>query len=386
MHGKLIDFRRGKMYTLSVGDFISEAAKSVYPYAVKTRRILHSMPELSDEEYKTSEFLYGELTSMGYKPVRIHTGMFVDVKGSEGKKTVALRCDFDALPVCEKTGLPFASNNGCMHACGHDAHTAMCLSVAKVLAGSPPKNNVRLIFQFGEEGAGGAARMIDGGAIDDIDMIFALHLSPDVLKGNFSTCAGAMFAGVIEFDAEFYGKSSHVAMLDEGSDALAAAVAFMGDAQSGAAKLGSKVRLHVGKVSAGSARNIVADYAKLECTLRFHDKKDGIDVLAAAEKALTAADAKFGTAGKINILTEYPPLINDAAAVEEFLRHADAAEAKPAFTAEDFAMYLQRTRGCMAWLGVRDGAHTYPLHSDKFDFDESAMLSGIDVLLKLVRS
>lgn len=371
------------MYTLSVSKYVSENAEAILPFAVETRRALHQIPELSDEEYKTSEYIFSRLTALGYCPVRIHTGMFVDIPGSVGKKRIAFRADFDALPLTENTGLKFASVNGCMHACGHDAHTAMALSLAALLKETCPENNIRIIFQFGEEGNGGAAKMIEGGAIDGVDMIFALHLSPEVAKGEFATRPGALFAGVVEFDVDIKGKSSHVAKRGAGADALLAAAGYI--VQMNAVTEGNDaVRYQTGKIMSGAARNIVADAAKLECTLRYFDKDDRSGMMDAALKVLSETSSAAGVRGSIDIKCEYPPLINDKNAVEIFSKANKTTDIAPSFTGEDFAMYLEVIPGCMVWLGVRDENHTYPLHSDKFDFDENVMSKGIQAFLNLI--
>lgn len=340
------------------------------------------MPELSDAEFNTSGYIYGQLCAMGFDPVRIHTGMYIDIKGSEGSRTVALRADFDALPIRENTGLPFASTNGCMHACGHDAHTAMCLSAARILSKSRPVNNVRIIFQFAEEGSGGAGRMIEKGAIGGVDMVFALHLSPDIEKGRLATRAGALFAGVVEFDIGITGRSSHVARRELGVDALLASAELVGELSDLAAGYPG-VRFQTGKLTAGSARNIVAGSAALECTLRYYDKADRESVTGQIDLCLDRVAGKYGAVCVKNVLAHYPPLINDSGAANAFKSVNPIIDTQPQFTAEDFAMYLERIPGCMTWLGVRDPQHTHPLHSDKFDFDESVMKAGIQALLNL---
>lgn len=350
-------------------------------YAVRVRRELHSMPELSSREFRTGEYIAERLTELGVAFRRAHTGLIADVAGGDGK-TVALRADFDGLPIKERTGLPFASTNGCMHACGHDGHTAMLLAAAKYLSSHKPAHNVRLIFQFGEEGDGGAETMIQRGALDGVDVIYAFHLCPDLDFGRVGTSPDTLFAGVAEFDVEFSGRSSHCAAKEEGVDALAAAVEFA-SVIDGAREEHKNTLLHVGKLTAGSARNVVAGSAALECTFRFFDKADREPVLDNLRGLVRETDAKFGTRGKLTVKSVYPPLVCDARCVRVLSSLTDVVTMPGRYTSEDFAFYLERVPGCMAWLGVRDETHTSPLHSDTFDFDERVLAAGAELFIKL---
>ena len=340
------------------------------------------MPELSSEEFKTSAYIKSRLASFGYTPRAAHTGLLADVKGREGGKTIALRADFDALPIAEKTGLPFASASGNMHACGHDGHTAMLLGAAKYFTEHPPARNVRLIFQFGEEGDGGAATMIGQGALDGVDEIYAFHLCPELEKGKIGTNRATLFAGVAEFDVTFEGKSSHCAAREEGVDALASAVRFAAFAGSVAGGR-DDLLVHVGKITGGSARNVVAGSAKLECTFRYYRKSDCDIILDALRGAVKACDEAAGTRGALSVKAIYPPLVNDPHCVDTLARVSEITEMPGRFTAEDFAFYLEKVPGCMAWLGIRDCCHNSPLHSDTFDFDESVLAKGAETFIKL---
>lgn len=343
-------------------------------YAVGVRRALHARPELSGQEYGTSEFIRRELEGMGYTVCGIRTGLVTEARGSRGG-TIALRADTDALPVTEKTGLPFAATCGRMHACGHDGHTAMLLAAAKLFTLRTPERNVRLIFQYGEEGEGGAEKMIAGNCLDGVSEIYAFHLCPELAKGTFATNSSCLFAGVMEFDVRLTGKSSHCAAPDEGADALAAAARFV--IESKAALGGENTLMHTGKLVAGSARNIVAGEAALECSFRYREKS----ALAAAKERLgellSDIRERTGVSGAMTVRAVYPPLVNDARCVAKLRALTGAGHMDGRFTAEDFAFYAEKVPACMCWLGVRDETHTSPLHSDTFDFDESVMKEGI---------
>ncbi len=359
----------------------ADKTESLLDYMISVRRHIHADPELSSEEYSTSAFIERELAAFGLVTKKAHTGLIADIKG-KGKGTVAFRADFDALPIAEKTGLPFASSNGNMHACGHDGHTAMLLGAAKYLSAHMPENNVRLIFQFGEEGDGGAETMIGHGATDGVDAVYAFHLCPELDKGRIGTNDSTLFAGVAEFDVIFEGKSAHCASRSEGVDALAAAAEFYKKLDSCRGSRANTL-LHVGALAAGTARNVVACAAELKCSFRFFDKADMPPVLDDVRRLIENTDAAFGTTGRLDVRSVYPPLVNDAKCVGRLGKLTELTKTDGRYTAEDFAFYLERVPGCMAWLGVRDEKHDSALHSDTFDFDETVMLTGAELFIKL---
>ena len=354
-------------------------------YMTRIRRDLHAMPELSSEEYRTSEYIAERLDELGLSYRKAHTGLIADIKGREGRATVAFRADFDALPVTERTGLPFAATCGRMHACGHDGHTAMLLGAAKYLSCHVPRNNVRLVFQFGEEGDGGAVTMIEGGALEDVDAIFAFHLCPELEKGRVGTNRATLFAGVAEFDVAFEGVSSHCAVREEGKDALAAGV-YVASRMERCVTGRPNTLLHVGKMTGGSARNIVARDARLECSFRFFSESDRDPVLDGVRELVDEADRTFGTRGETVVRSVYPPLVNDPRAVDVLESVTPLTEMPGRYTAEDFAFYLRKVPGAMAWLGIRDALHTSPLHSDTFDFDENVLSVGTDIFIRLAET
>ena len=358
-------------------------SRDLLAYAVSVRRKLHASPELSGEEYGTSAFIRGELERMGYTPRAVHTGLIADA-GKSGD-ILALRADIDALPIAENTGLPFAAKCGRMHACGHDGHTAMLLAAAKYFSAHPPARRLRFIFQFGEEGEGGAEKMIGGGALDGVSEIYAFHLCPELEKGKFATNDGTLFAGVMEFDTEVRGKSSHCASPEEGADAIAAAAHIIAEAKRLAERKGNAL-MHTGKITGGYARNVVADRAILECSFRYTQKSRLAEVREELAALLRETDEKYGTRSERKIKSVYPPLVNDARCAAKMAELTGAGYIGGRYTAEDFAFYAEKVPACMCWLGIRDEKHTSPLHSDTFDFDESVMEKGIETFVKLAES
>lgn len=353
-------------------------------YLIRTRRALHKLAELSGEEYATSEFIVNELRSFGYKPKKIGTGVYCDV--GKGKNRLAFRADIDALPITEDTeytGVDFAASGNVMHACGHDGHTANLLNVARIV-GARSEVPLRFIFQFGEEGIGGSERMIEGGVLDGVDEIYALHLCPELDEGKIGYCYGGMFAGCVEFDVNINGVSAHCATPEKGADAIGASCFAAAELKKAAEDAG--LLCNLGKISGGAARNIIADRCKSEYTLRFYDMAKAEGVMMDLERALIKSDGIFKTNHEIISSAVYPPLINDALAVDKvrMIAAERAVEMQPRNTAEDFSNYLQKARGCMVWLGIKSGIHDKPLHSDKFSFDERALLVGTELFLKLV--
>ncbi|MCH5162897.1 MAG: amidohydrolase [Clostridiales bacterium] len=354
-------------------------------YLTVTRRKLHALAELSGEEYKTSAFIVDELKSFGYKPKTIGTGVYCDAGKGNGR--LAFRADFDALPIKENvavTGCDFAAEGEVMHACGHDGHTANLLNLARIYSITPPPVPLRFIFQFGEEGIGGSETMIDGGVLDGVDEIYALHLCPELDMGKVGYCYGGTFAGCVEFDFEITGRAAHCATPEKGADAIRAAL-YVADA---AIKIAEDkgLLINLGKIEGGAARNIVAQSCKCFYTLRFFDSAACEEVMLNIERALIAADERYGTSHRIITNAVYPPLINDALSVDKVRKvMGDAAVAvPPRYTAEDFSNYLLKVPGCIVWLGTGKDGMRSPLHSDTFAFDEKALLLGTELFQKLV--
>lgn len=355
-------------------------------YMTETRRKLHSMAELSGAEFKTSVFIGAELEKFGYKPKTVGTSVFCDVGG--GGNRLAFRADIDALPITENvaiTGMKEYAADGVMHACGHDGHVANLLNVARIVGGNS-KVPLRFIFQSDEEATGGSVALIEAGVLDGVDEIYALHLCPELEESVIGYCYGGMFSGCCEFDVKTTGKSGHCAEPESGADAIRSAL------ETAAAAFGSAnahgLLINLGKLTGGSARNIIADTCLSEYTLRFYDMSKCESVMLDIERAALKADDMYGTDHSIISVALYPPLINSALCVDKVrnVMPESCIAVSPRNTAEDFSNYLQHVSGCMVWLGVRSPGHTAPLHSECFSFDERALLKGTELFLKLIRS
>lgn len=364
---------------------ISLKTKQYLETLTALRRDLHRIPEISAMEFRTSAYIKEYLIKLGLKPKEIFTGIYVDIKGKNESKTIALRADIDGLSLTEKNDTAYKSTNGCMHACGHDGHTAILLVMALILTKEIPAVNVRLIYQFGEEGSGGAAQMIEKGVLEGVDEIYALHLNPALPLGQISTTGGAMFAGTVEFIIEIFGQAAHCAEPESGKDALKAAAEFICESKTANQKYKNNTLLHIGKLESGSARNIISNYSKMLATLRFFDFAAQEYIMAQISEILAKIDNEYKTNHKITVESVYSPLINSAYAVNKVKKlFPEIEECAPKFTAEDFGAYTEKVNGCMVWLGVGDEKHSSPLHSDTFDFDETALLYGIEFFSKII--
>jgi amidohydrolase len=348
------------------------------------RADLHRIPELSRAEFKTQSYICDFLTARRIPFYKIKTGVVADFKGSKAGGRIALRADIDALPIAEKTDVPYRSTNGNMHACGHDAHTAMLLCVCDLLKNAPPPRPVRAVFQFGEEGTGGAEDMIKGGALDGADEIYGLHVSPDLTEGTYAASAGAVMAGAVEFDVYFTGRSAHCAQSEKGIDAIKPVGALLAALKSFTEHVPHTL-LHVGKITAGAARNVVADAAECACTLRYFTDEAREAVMGKLTQFLAETDKMYGTSHRIAVGAVYPPLVNDADAVEKVRAVCpELLPAVPSYTAEDFAFYLQKIPGCFVWLGTKSERFAAPLHSCLFGLREEALLYGVELLMRMI--
>jgi amidohydrolase len=369
-------------------------ARKGYPSQVKWRRHLHQYPELSDQEFETTAFLKKELKRLGLKikPIRMPTGVVAELKGTRPGPTIAVRSDIDALPVTEQTGLRFASKiAGRMHACGHDLHAATVLGTAAVLAQfrKELRGTVRFLFQPAEETPpGGAIQMIKHGALQGVDTIFGLHVDPTLPVGTVGLCEGPMMASVVDFDITVYGRGGHAARPHLAVDAIVAASAVVEALQ----KIVSRYTdpqvplvLSIGKISGGTARNVVADRVELTCTARTLSPDLGRRLPTLVSKTVTGVCRAHGAKGKIDFVASYPMLINDATTNRLYrevfggmfgLKNVRVSDR--VLGGEDFARYLQQVPGAMCRLGVRNAriGATRPWHSSQFIADENAMFYG----------
>ena len=377
------------------------AVKRRFPAAVKLRRHLHQHPELSFGEHRTAKTIAAELKALGCRvQSRVgRTGVVGTLTSGRGGRVVAVRSDMDALPVLEQTGLPFASRNpGVMHACGHDSHMASVTATAAVLAELRDhwRGTIKFIFQPAEEEPpGGAVEMIADGVLTkpDVEMIFGLHVDPWIPTGRIGLKDGPMMAQVDDFDVEVVGKSGHGARPHLGHDAIYIASQVINALQSIASRridpLDSVV-VTIGRITGGSARNVLAGAVTMNGTLRTLNAKTAKSARKMIQQIARTTGRAHGGDAKIRFYAGYPAVINSQAANDIYrsvIRESFGARAvvelkEPLMGGEDFAYYLQQVPGAMMRLGVRNSraGSTYAWHHPRFTIDERAMAVGIQVL------
>lgn len=345
---------------------------------IRWRRALHRIPETDWQVEQTRDYLAAQLAPMGcriFSPVGSALCARFDCGAA---RTVAFRSDMDALPITEKTGLPFASEHaGRMHACGHDGHMAILLGLAQSLSRTPPKDvNVLLIFEPAEETTGGAKAICESGALDAVDEVYGLHLWPELPKGVVASRAGGMMSRSCEMTVTFAGKSVHLAKWREGCDATAAAARFVCALYDAVQDVDCLARF--GTLRSGQARGQVSDLARLEGSLRCTDEalherlREQVRVLAQREAHGCTAEVSFSEG--------YPPVTNDAALLHRAAQRFPVAQAEKTFITEDFSFYQKKAAGVFFFLGTGREA----LHSPYFDFDETVLEQGLALFRALL--
>ena len=388
-------------------DRIRTLAAEAAPEVVRLRRALHRRPELAFQEHETAALVAETLRGLGIEPITgvAQTGVVAHVEGARPGPTVALRADIDALPITEATGLDFCSEtDGVMHACGHDAHTAMLLGAADVLRQTRDDwaGTVRLVFQPSEEKAPGGARvMIDEGVLgpmgghDGPRAIFGQHVFPELPAGTIGVRGGPFMASADEVTLTVRGTGGHAAAPEHLVDAVLVQAHVLTALQAVISRNrppGVASLLSFGKVVADGATNVLPDEVRIEGTFRSMDedwrqRAHGL-IRRTAEKTAEA----FGATCEVEVREGYPALVNDAglaAAVRETavaLVGEDRVVDLPMwYASEDFAFYTEAVPGCFSVLGVGNPAAgiTHGLHTPRMTVDEAALETGTAFLAAL---
>ncbi len=382
-------------------DFLHHA-RSIHADLVEMRRDIHRHPELSFHEERTAALAADAVEALGFdvrRGVGGH-GVVAEIRSGSGGRVVALRADMDALPITEVNDVDYRSTvDGVMHACGHDAHTTMLVGAARLLAdareaGELPTGTVRLLFQPAEEAAdaenrSGARHMIDQGAMDGVDALFALHVGPHLPAGKIFTREGGIMAGSDTFTAHILGSGSHGARPDAGRDAIVLAAHAVLAAQNAVARRISPMSsgvLTFGTVRGGTAENVIADRVSLDGTLRYFDPEVRKRLREALNEALAVADA-LGGAHELDLHEGYPPTLNDPEltrlamdAARALLGEDGVWEAEAMMGTEDFAILLGEAPGALLWLGAAPDDSPRELHRPDMDIDEAVLPVGAAVL------
>ena len=364
---------------------ILEVAKKYEQYIIDMRRHFHMNPEPSMQEFETSKRVQEELDKMGVEYVVCGNGIGVlaTIKGAKPGKTILLRADMDALTVNEEGDLPFKSTKeGVMHACGHDAHTALLLGAAQILKDVKDElcGTVKLAFQPAEEIGKGAMAMIAEGAMEGVDGVFGQHIWSGVESGKISIEAGPRMASAAQFEVKVQGKGGHGAMPAECIDAVTCSCAIVNSLQTVVSREfrpNDAVVVTVGTVNVGTRWNVIADNGSLTGTTRCYDTT----VLKELGEAYRC-DIEFNYDDLLGPTVNHPVMTAIAAEAakkiygEENLVHMDATTG-----GEDFSYFIDAASekmGAFAFPGIAsvecDSCH--PHHSPKFKVDESALLKG----------
>lgn len=347
---------------------------------------LHRIPERAFQEYKTADYIENALKTAGYDPVRIgETGVYADLCMDPKLPWLLFRADIDALPVTEETDLPFASENkGMMHACGHDAHTAMLLAAATELRKETLPQNVRFLFQPAEEITSGAQAMIEKGGIPQNTVAaFGFHVWPQLQSGQIVAKAGPLMASSTRIQICCTGKNAHCSKRQEGADALLTAARIATRiCEAEAVAEGDGTTLFIGMLHSGVAHNVVSAEADMIGTLRSYSEETRERVLVKLDEIIQEAAAEYGTQAKLNAFAYNPAVINDrelAQKVQALIPEA-ITEYAPSLAAEDFSRYQQQVPGVFIWLGAGD---TAALHNGKFQPPRDVLPIGVDTWRKL---
>jgi amidohydrolase len=387
---------------------IRAAAERIAPAVVAVRRDLHAHPELSNHEERTGRLVAEKLRTLGLEvryPVA-RTGAVGILRGGRPGGVVALRADIDALPIDEAGDLPFKSQvKGVMHACGHDAHTAMLLGAAEVLAGLKARlpGTVVFLFQPAEEGApegeeGGAPLVVKEGALDDprVEAVFGLHVGSWVSTGQAGWTDGPIFASSDTFTIEVAGKTVHGAQPHMGLDPIPVAAEIVQALQLIVSRQidGRQPRvLTIGRVQGGTRFNIIADRVTMDGTLRTHDAAVRSEIKARMARTVKGVAEAHGTTATLRFLDEgNPPTVNDAALARtvgvpalQRVFGTGAVRVEPQMVAEDFPFYGQKAPYFYFLLGTRNDAKGIASvnHTSTFDVDEDALPLGVRAMATL---
>ena len=367
---------------------------------INTRRDFHKYPELSFKEFRTSKIVAEKLKNFGIETKKNigKTGVVGILKGEKNGPTIALRADMDALPIQETNDISYKSvNKGVMHACGHDAHTAMLLGAAEALSKMRHeiKGEIRFIFQPAEEGFGGAKYMIKDGAIDNVDEIYGMHVWNYQKSGTVGVQSGPVMAAADIFTIEINGIGGHGAAPQGTVDSIVVASHLIQSLQTIVSRntnpLESTV-VTIGQINGGYNFNIIADKVILNGTARSYTNNNKTIIKKRMKEIINGIEKMYNAKIKLNYKDGYPPLINDERASKNVSNAATKIVGsnviKPYLSmgGEDFSYYTNKIPGCFFFLGTSPKDRppmSTPQHCSHFDIDEEAMLIGSSIFVEL---
>jgi len=369
-------------------------------YVRAIRRELHRFPEVGTDLPRTRALVLRELGKLNLS-VRedVGGGIVANLHGQKGSSRIALRADMDALPIQEESGLEFASEiSGQSHMCGHDAHTAMLLGAARLLAGQSEtlRAGVRFLFQPNEEfQPGGAKAMVEAGCLDGVDAVYGLHVWPGQPAGWFGTRQGPLMARPDVFSITLTGKGGHASAPHQCIDPILAGshlVAALQGIVSRRVAPHDRAVLSVTRFQAGSSYNIIPDTAFLQGTVRTLTERTGNFVQAQMQEIVGNLAQGMGVKAELDYVRGFPVVVNDAASTAETIKLlrslSDNVEddIEPVMAGEDFSYYLNKVPGCFIFMGCGacDAQGQGGLHNSCFRLDEDCLPWGVAALAGLV--
>ena len=367
---------------------------------IKIRRDIHKHPELSFQEVRTAKLVSDSLKKFGLEVDENigKTGVVGILKGARPGKTIAFRADMDALPIQETSDLSYKSvNDGVMHACGHDAHTAMLLVAAEILSKNIEQisGKIKFIFQPAEEGFGGAKFMIDDGALEGVEEIYGLHVWNYQESGTIGLKSGPVMAAADKFEIIINGIGGHGAAPQGTVDCVVVSSYLIQSLQTIVSRNTNPIdstAITIGQINGGYNFNIIADKVILKGTARSYTEENRLMIKKRLQEIINGTESMFNA--KIELIYEdgYPPVINDIAATKKLSRIANKIVGNKLISpylsmgGEDFSYFAQKVPGCFFFLGTmpdgKDKTST-PHHCSHFDIDEDSMVIGTSVFVEL---
>ncbi|PAB59456.1 M20 metallopeptidase family protein [Anaeromicrobium sediminis] len=382
---------------IRVDNHILELRKEI----INIRRKLHEMPEIGFEEYETSEFIKNKLKENG---IEVHenvakTGLVGVIRVNDLNDSIGFRADMDALNIEEETNLDFKSKNeNMMHACGHDAHMSISLGFAIYLSKNRDKlnKNVVFIYQPAEEGPGGAEVMIEEGIMEKfhISEVIGLHVFPNIEEGYVACKEGALMARCGEFDIDIYGLGSHGAYPHKGIDSIVIMANLINTIQSITSRninSNESAVVTIGRAEAGERRNIIAQDARLEGTIRVSSEEVYETIKKRLKEIIRGFEITYDCKIELELRDMYPAVMNDKDLVNDLVLAVGKENYIPIefqMISEDFSFFQRKCRGVFFFLGIKNEEKgcVYPLHSSKFCFNEEILLMGVQVYKNILKA
>ena len=367
---------------------------------IKIRRDIHKHPELSFQEFRTAKLVSDSLKKFGLEVDENigKTGVVGILKGARPGKTIAFRADMDALPIQETSDLSYKSvNDGVMHACGHDAHTAMLLVAAEILSKNIEQisGKIKFIFQPAEEGFGGAKFMIDDGALEGVEEIYGLHVWNYQESGTIGLKSGPVMAAADKFEIIINGIGGHGAAPQGTVDCVVVSSYLIQSLQTIVSRNTNPIdstAITIGQINGGYNFNIIADKVILKGTARSYTEENRLMIKKRLQEIINGTESMFNAKIKLIYEDGYPPVINNIATTKKLSRIANKIVGNKLISpylsmgGEDFSYFAQKVPGCFFFLGTmpdgKDKTST-PHHCSHFDIDEDSMVIGTSVFVEL---